>query len=122
MDWVRPHLSDTKKFEQILDPRLDGKYELKSAQKLAAIASRCLVRHPKHRPRMSEVLEMVNLAVEGMRVESRDDDHVERSPPSDDEDERTGEESWRRRFLDHIMRDNKCLGLRSWRPEIVKTN
>ncbi|KAK6136189.1 hypothetical protein DH2020_030080 [Rehmannia glutinosa] len=120
LDWVRPHLADMKKFEQILDPRLDGKYEIKSAQKLAAIANRCLVRHPKNRPRMSEVLEMINHVVEAMKVESPD--VTVESSPQTDEDEKFTEESWRRRLLDHIMGDNKCLGWRSWRPQVLETN
>ncbi|XP_048321951.2 serine/threonine-protein kinase PCRK1-like [Ziziphus jujuba] len=60
LDWVRPHLSDSKKFRLIIDPRLEGKYPLKSVQKLALLANRCLVRNPKNRPKMSEVLDMVN--------------------------------------------------------------
>ncbi|XP_058204603.1 serine/threonine-protein kinase PCRK1-like [Rhododendron vialii] len=68
LEWVRTHLSDIKKFELILDPRLNGRYSLKSAQKLAAIANRCLIRHPKLRPKMSEVLEMVNRVVEKSRI------------------------------------------------------
>ncbi|XP_062166819.1 serine/threonine-protein kinase PCRK1-like [Alnus glutinosa] len=64
LEWVKPFLSDVNKFQQILDPRLKGKYPLKSAQKLAIVANRCLVRHPKNRPKMSEVLEMVNRIVE----------------------------------------------------------
>lgn len=64
LEWVKPFLSDMKKFQQILDPRLKGKYPLKSAQRLAIVANRCLVRYPKSRPKMSEVLEMVNRIVE----------------------------------------------------------
>lgn len=64
LEWVRPHLTDAKKFILILDPRLEGKYSLKSAQKLAAIANRCLARQAKVRPKMSEVLEMVTRIVE----------------------------------------------------------
>ncbi|KAG6639877.1 serine/threonine-protein kinase PCRK1-like [Carya illinoinensis] len=64
LEWVKPFLSDTKKFHLILDPRLKGKYPLKSAQKLAIVANRCLVRHRKNRPKMSEVLERVNRIVE----------------------------------------------------------
>lgn len=116
LDWVRQHLSDMKKFEQILDPRLNGKYELRSAQKLAAIANRCLVRHPKNRPRMSDVLEMVNHIVEAPCAESPVVS-VERSPLTDDE-----EKSLRRRFLDQIMSDNKCLGWRSWRRREVMSD
>lgn len=64
LDWVRPYLSDTRKFKLIVDPRLEGKYPIKSVQKLAVVANRCLVRNSKARPKMSEVLEMVNKIVE----------------------------------------------------------
>ncbi|XVF07880.1 hypothetical protein REPUB_Repub06bG0177400 [Reevesia pubescens] len=63
LEWVKPYLSDSKKFQLILDPRLNGQYHFKSAQKLASVANRCLVRNPKSRPKMSEVLEMVNRIV-----------------------------------------------------------
>ncbi|KAL2487431.1 Protein kinase superfamily protein [Abeliophyllum distichum] len=64
LEWIRPYLSDNKKFQQILDPRLEGKHFLKSAHKLSHVANRCLARHRKARPNMSEVLEMVNQIVE----------------------------------------------------------
>uniref|UniRef100_A0A1J3CLL3 non-specific serine/threonine protein kinase n=1 Tax=Noccaea caerulescens TaxID=107243 RepID=A0A1J3CLL3_NOCCA len=64
LEWVRPYLSDTRKFNLILDPRLEGKYPIKSVQKLSVVANRCLVRNPKARPKMSEVLEMVTKIVE----------------------------------------------------------
>ncbi|XP_004304448.1 PREDICTED: probable receptor-like protein kinase At5g47070 [Fragaria vesca subsp. vesca] len=64
LEWVKPYLSDLKKFRLIIDPRLEGKYPLKSVQKLAIVANRCLVRLPKNRPKMSEVLEMVNQIIE----------------------------------------------------------
>ncbi|GMJ02989.1 PATTERN-TRIGGERED IMMUNITY (PTI) COMPROMISED RECEPTOR-LIKE CYTOPLASMIC KINASE 1, PBS1-Like 39 [Hibiscus trionum] len=64
LEWVKPYLSKAKKFRLILDPKLKGNYQLKSAQKLAIVANRCIVRNPKSRPRMSEVLEMVNQIVE----------------------------------------------------------
>ncbi|KAK8666084.1 hypothetical protein V6N13_006236 [Hibiscus sabdariffa] len=64
LEWVKPYLSKAKKFKLILDPKLKGKYQLKSAQKLAIVANRCIVRNPKSRPKMSEVLEMVNKIVE----------------------------------------------------------
>lgn len=64
LDWVRPHLADSKKFQQILDPRLEWNGLIKSAQRLAVVANRCLTRNSKSRPKMSEVLEMVNRIVE----------------------------------------------------------
>lgn len=60
LDWVKPYLSDMKKFEQIVDPRLGKAYPLKSIHKLSVIANRCLVRQPRSRPKMSEVLVMVD--------------------------------------------------------------
>eukprot|EP00262_Sarcandra_glabra_P002805 TRINITY_DN1318_c0_g1_i1.p1 TRINITY_DN1318_c0_g1~~TRINITY_DN1318_c0_g1_i1.p1 ORF type:complete len:433 (+),score=56.12 TRINITY_DN1318_c0_g1_i1:115-1413(+) len=60
LEWVKPYIADIKKFPQIIDPRLEKQYSLRSAKKLAAVANKCLVRHPKSRPKMSEVLEMVN--------------------------------------------------------------
>ena len=71
LDWVRPHLShDMRKFEKILDPRLAGNYSLKSAQKLAALANKCLLRQPRMRPKMSQVLEILNTIVEDESLES----------------------------------------------------
>ncbi|KAL8516648.1 hypothetical protein ACS0TY_015054 [Phlomoides rotata] len=64
LEWVKPYLSDAKKFQQILDPRLEGKPTLRSAHKLSLVANRCLARLAKSRPKMSEVLEMVNQVVE----------------------------------------------------------
>ncbi|KAA8518737.1 hypothetical protein F0562_016489 [Nyssa sinensis] len=64
LEWVKPYLSDAKKFQLLLDLRLEGNYSLKSAHKLAIVANRCLVRYPKSRPKMSEVLEMVNQIVD----------------------------------------------------------
>ncbi|CAA3031633.1 probable receptor kinase At5g47070 [Olea europaea subsp. europaea] len=120
LDWVRPHLVNSKKFEQILDPRLDGKYSFKSAQKLAAIANRCLVRHPKNRPRMSEVLEMVNQIVEGS-----DNGSLEAATENSSQNgsgKSTAKSFLKRRFVDHVIGENKWQGWRSWRPKLVRTN
>ncbi|KAG6595234.1 Serine/threonine-protein kinase PCRK1, partial [Cucurbita argyrosperma subsp. sororia] len=64
LEWVRPYLSDTKKFQLILDPKLKGKSHIKSAYKLSNVANRCLVRNPKNRPKMSNILEMVSQIAE----------------------------------------------------------
>ncbi|XP_019167909.1 PREDICTED: probable receptor-like protein kinase At5g47070 [Ipomoea nil] len=63
LEWIKPYVSDSKKFHMIVDPRLEGNF-VRSAQKLSVVANRCLVRHPKSRPKMSEVLEMVNNVAE----------------------------------------------------------
>lgn len=56
LDWVRPFVSDSKKFHLIIDPRLEGSYCIKSARKLASLANKCLMKQPKSRPKMSEVV------------------------------------------------------------------
>ncbi|KAK3442127.1 hypothetical protein EUGRSUZ_B02362 [Eucalyptus grandis] len=58
LDWVRPYVSDSRKFSLILDPRLEGQ-DIKSAQKLASLANKCLMKQPKSRPKMSNVVEML---------------------------------------------------------------
>lgn len=40
-----------------MDPRLEGYFSIKGAQKAIQLATRCLSRHPKARPIMSEVVE-----------------------------------------------------------------
>ncbi|XP_059429677.1 serine/threonine-protein kinase PCRK1 [Corylus avellana] len=59
LEWVRPYVSDSKKFHLIVDPRLEGQYCIKSAQKLASLANKCLMKQPKCRPKMSEVVEIL---------------------------------------------------------------
>lgn len=119
LEWVRPHLSsDLKKFQVILDARLEGKYSLKAAQKLAAVASRCLVRHPRSRPKMSEVLEMLNRIMETtdmgspelplQGVDSKEDYFAE-----------SKREYLMRRFVDPFIGENGCLNWPIWRPKIV---
>ncbi|URD87462.1 Sugar transporter [Musa troglodytarum] len=63
LEWVKPYISDVKKFRIIMDTRLAGEYSFKSATKLASVANRCLRQQPKSRPKMSEVLEMVQQIV-----------------------------------------------------------
>ena len=59
LEWVKPYV-DSKRFSLIIDPRLEGNYSLKSAKSLLFIANKCLSMNPNSRPKMSEVLEMVN--------------------------------------------------------------
>lgn len=117
LEWVRPHLADMKKFQLILDPRLNGKYSIKSAQRLAAIANRCLVRKPKLRPKMSEVLEMVNLLMETTETENPQV-AVKIVIPKDSR-ERSLKEGLKRRFVDPIVGENRSLVWETWRPKLV---
>ncbi|KAJ0970317.1 hypothetical protein J5N97_023194 [Dioscorea zingiberensis] len=62
--WIKPYISDVKKFGKIVDPRMEADFSLHSGTRLAAVANRCLVRQSKMRPKMSEVLDMVQRIVE----------------------------------------------------------
>ncbi|XP_073014618.1 serine/threonine-protein kinase PBL34-like [Primulina eburnea] len=57
VEWARPHLGERRQFYRLIDPRLEGHFSVKGAQKAAQIAARCLSRDPKARPLMSEVVE-----------------------------------------------------------------
>ncbi|KAG6578771.1 Serine/threonine-protein kinase PCRK1, partial [Cucurbita argyrosperma subsp. sororia] len=119
LEWVRPHLSDLKKFELILDPRLGGNYSIKAAQKLAAVANRCLVRKAVVRPKMSEVLEMVNRIVEASDLESPL--LQEKSSTSNSDSEGSKGEPLRKRIMNPFIGGNDCLICLAWRPKVVRT-
>ncbi|KAL3628509.1 Serine/threonine-protein kinase pcrk2 [Castilleja foliolosa] len=85
LEWVKPYLSDAKKFQLILDPRLETKQIIKSVHKLSLVANRCLARPAKSRPTMIEVRELVRQVVEAstaagnhpqppIRMKSKDED------------------------------------------------
>ncbi|KAH9611802.1 hypothetical protein KSS87_010625 [Heliosperma pusillum] len=56
LDWVKQFPPDGRKFSSIMDPRLENKYSVNSARKIAKLAENCLVKSSKERPKMSEVV------------------------------------------------------------------
>ncbi|KAJ0704720.1 putative protein kinase RLK-Pelle-RLCK-VIIa-2 family [Helianthus annuus] len=123
LEWVRPFL-DVKNFPLIVDTRLEGKYPLKSALKLSLIANKCLSRNPKSRPKMSEVLEMVNRLV---AVESETTDpgspinvHVPLAAIEESEIKRTRENEGKTTSIDVKLGDSAWFsGLWPWKPSIT---
>ncbi|KAI9169245.1 hypothetical protein LWI28_009488 [Acer negundo] len=59
VEWARPHLGERRRFYRLIDPRLEGHFSIKGAQKAAQLAAHCLSRDPKARPLMSEVVEVL---------------------------------------------------------------
>lgn len=132
---MRPYVSDSKKFHLIIDPRLEGNYCIKSAQKLAALASKCLTKHPKSRPKMSEVVDILG----NMISEISSQDEVTLQPVAETEDVKEEPEaeavvesakqgnSYLKKVFD--IRDlvnlrNKSIGKldwRNWTPGLVRT-
>ncbi|XP_008446315.1 serine/threonine-protein kinase PBL34-like [Cucumis melo] len=57
VEWARPYLGEKKRFYRLIDPRLEGHFSIKGAQKAVQLAAQCLSRDQKVRPLMSEVVE-----------------------------------------------------------------
>ncbi|KAH6791139.1 Protein kinase superfamily protein [Perilla frutescens var. frutescens] len=57
VEWARPYLGEKRRFYRLIDPRLEGRFSIKGAQKSVQLAARCLTRDAKIRPPMSEVVE-----------------------------------------------------------------
>lgn len=124
LEWVRPYVSDPKKFHLILDNRLEGQNCMKSAQRLASLANKCLMKHPRSRPKMSEVTGMLGAII---------DDHVSESESQTENllEENAGPEpakmnSSRRKGFDfrEIVLRNRSIGKldwRNWTPSLVRT-
>lgn len=66
LDWVRKFPIESKKFTMIMDPRLRHEYSVEAAREIAKLANACLVRNPRERPSMSQVVEGLRRV---MRVE-----------------------------------------------------
>ncbi|CAL5055082.1 unnamed protein product [Urochloa decumbens] len=56
VDWAKPFLADRKKLPRLIDPRLEGQYPSRAAQRAAQLALRCLAADHSNRPSMREVV------------------------------------------------------------------
>ncbi|KAJ6814742.1 putative serine/threonine-protein kinase PIX7 [Iris pallida] len=85
VEWARPHLGERRRFYRLIDPRLEGNFSIKGAQKAAQLAYHCLSRDPKARPLMSEVVEalkpLINLKDMASSSYFFQSMHAERAPP-----------------------------------------
>lgn len=54
--WAKPFLSDKKKLGQFMDPKFEGRYPPRAAQKLAVSAHCCLL-EAKSRPSMTDMVQ-----------------------------------------------------------------
>ncbi|GAB2216108.1 hypothetical protein Droror1_Dr00023876 [Drosera rotundifolia] len=58
--WAKPYLTDSRKLYQLVDPRLELNYSIRGVQKVAQLAYNCLIRDPKSRPSMDEVVKSLS--------------------------------------------------------------
>lgn len=115
IEWIKPYMTDAKKFHLIVDPRIEGNFSLKSAMKLAAVANRCLIRQPKFRPKMPEVLRMVQSIVDDELIEGI-------QIPMDAEEKEVGG-SRKKRLEQSKSRIGELRTLcRGWAPKLVRAN
>jgi serine/threonine protein kinase len=130
LEWVKPYISDGRKFRLIMDPRLDGQYSLKLAHKVASLANSCLVKHPRSRPKMSEVVEILKQIVEAAEAESPQPsivcETVDSSTEILTEPVKETVNSKRRMLLLRDMmnlrsRENGRPAWRAWTPKMVRT-
>lgn len=131
LDWVRPYVSDPKKFHLILDQKLEGQDCMKSAQKLASLANKCLMKQPKSRPKMSEVIEMLGSIIsEASPPEVCVPETVEECEKAKDisaeAELKKHENSSRRKGFDfrEMVFRNRSIGKldwRNWTPSLVRT-
>ncbi|KAL0346522.1 UNVERIFIED_CONTAM: putative serine/threonine-protein kinase PBL19 [Sesamum calycinum] len=64
LEWIKQYPADGRKFAMIMDPRLENKYSLNAARKIAKLADSCLVKSAKDRPKMSKVVETLKQIVQ----------------------------------------------------------
>lgn len=64
VEWVRPYILDSKKIRHVMDPRLENQYSLEQAVKLASLAQQCLAKHPRSRPKMSDVVDKLQQIID----------------------------------------------------------
>ncbi|XP_073140272.1 probable serine/threonine-protein kinase PBL19 [Henckelia pumila] len=63
IEWVRQFPPQTKRFDMVIDRRLQNQYSPDSARTIAKLADSCLNKNPKDRPAMSQVVEILNQVI-----------------------------------------------------------
>lgn len=56
VEWAKPYLKSKRKVFQVMDTRLEGRYSLNEALKVAQLALQCIASEPRQRPTMVEVV------------------------------------------------------------------
>ncbi|KAL6289748.1 hypothetical protein ACE6H2_007258 [Prunus campanulata] len=108
LEWVKQFPHDGKKFGLIMDSRLENKYSISAARKIARLADSCLSKSAKDRPTMSQVVDKLKQIIQ----ETEEGNASERSPESDENEqvdsvkkqsELGASESWKRR-MNHLAK------------------
>lgn len=110
---------------------------MKSAQKLASLANKCLMKQPKSRPKMSEVVEILGSIINDIIItsqqqqqDSEPEDVMKEEEESREEEEvvPSAKQNDRRRgfdFKEIVSFRNRSIGKldwRNWTPGLVRTS
>ncbi|KAG2324331.1 hypothetical protein Bca52824_007059 [Brassica carinata] len=72
VEWAKPILTQKKKIQKMMDPRLEHKYPIMAVTRTAALILRCLEADPKNRPPMDDVLRELEI-VRTIRSEPKEE-------------------------------------------------
>ncbi|KAJ4844536.1 putative serine/threonine-protein kinase pix13 [Turnera subulata] len=70
VDWLKPILSRKKKFQAMMDVRVEGQYSTKAMVQAAQLTLKCTESDPKNRPAMKEVVEVLE-QIDAMKVKHK---------------------------------------------------
>ncbi|XP_022867308.1 probable serine/threonine-protein kinase PBL19 isoform X2 [Olea europaea var. sylvestris] len=107
LDWVKQYPADSRKFGVIMDSRLENQYSLSKAREVAKLADRCLVKSPKDRPKMSQVVESLKQIVRLPADEcppAKDFEGIEDEPKEEKAIKQTGVSESAKRRMEHLAK------------------
>ncbi|XP_022735008.1 probable serine/threonine-protein kinase PBL19 [Durio zibethinus] len=121
LDWVKLFPADSKKFSLIMDPRLENQFSIGAAREIAKLANTCLLKSPKDRPKMSQVVErlkqIIQVSNEGnsQEIEGPEVTEIEPAETEKNSNHFSVSESWKRRMAhlaklgEHVEGANRRL-------------
>ncbi|KAK7390537.1 hypothetical protein VNO78_25845 [Psophocarpus tetragonolobus] len=77
VEWAKPYLANKRRVFRVMDSRLEGQYSLNQAQRAASLAFQCLSVEPKYRPKMDEVVRVLEQLQE-LNDQVKNGDHKNR--------------------------------------------
>ncbi|CAI9109238.1 OLC1v1009023C1 [Oldenlandia corymbosa var. corymbosa] len=92
LEWAHPLLKDAKKFEEIVDKRLERHFSESGLRLAIDVALRCLQDMPRLRPSMKDVLSAMNLLTSPRFRYSATPAHGSNEPKNDECELRAGED------------------------------
>ncbi|KAJ1688552.1 hypothetical protein LUZ63_019942 [Rhynchospora breviuscula] len=74
VEWARPYLRNKRKIFRVMDRRLEGQYSPEGPHKVASLASQCLMMDSKLRPRMKDVVTVL----EQLQVQNTEEERMQK--------------------------------------------